>query len=291
MSARENQSGEYFVSRRDAKTTEYSRRPLSANNFTQEHNAQYKSDQFGYANVHNIAIKTEFSPLPQRNIAGTYFVKLSDGSTVKKENITPEPSAQYKSDQFGYVNAHDMARTTDFSRPISAVKYAWKENMTPVLKPSAQYKTDRYGCVNVYIKGICKQVRNNESSAYIGVWFENNSTLNLSRNDGQANTSNVAVMLAAASALQVAKQLKIVKLNINSDLEYLVNGMNNSGWLFTKKKLANREYVKDLFDLAQGIQVFKIINFPKKWLYTIICWNIGDFSCFFPNFNFRIAQV
>ncbi|XP_063922967.1 ribonuclease H1-like isoform X2 [Zophobas morio] len=120
------------------------------------------------------------------------------------------------------------------------------------------------GYVKVYTDGACENNGKPNAKAGIGVWFQEDHPLNISKPvDGKA-TNNNAEIQACIHAVQVAKDCGIDKVEIITDSQFTINAMTNwiKNWKKNNWKLAggkgdvkNKSDFKKLDQLCQGLQI------------------------------------
>ncbi|KAL6420459.1 hypothetical protein ACFW04_014447 [Cataglyphis niger] len=96
---------------------------------------------------------------------------------------------------------------------------------------------DENGYVNVFTDGACSSNGYKNARAGIGVWFQDNHPLNVSRPVEGRPTNNMAEIQAVTVAARQAKKAGIKKLKINTDSKFLIScitqwmpGWKKRGW-------------------------------------------------------------
>ena len=124
----------------------------------------------------------------------------------------------------------------------------------------SEYQVDTDGYVIVYTAGRCRGNGQSSASAGIGVWWSDNSKLNVSQAlAGSGNTNNMAELKAARFAVSQARRFQIKQLSIHTGSEYVVNIMNGwinvwkkNGWRTTKNKPISNQALLQALDAEIG---------------------------------------
>ena len=88
-----------------------------------------------------------------------------------------------------------------------------------------KYDIDMHGYVNIYAKGICVDLGTEYAQAYAGVFWGTDSVFNSMKKvmGGLPHSNGFAAIHAAIIGVKKARKLKIKKLNIITDSEYVIN--------------------------------------------------------------------
>ncbi|XP_043273298.1 ribonuclease H1-like [Venturia canescens] len=102
---------------------------------------------------------------------------------------------------------------------------------------SKHFNMDSDGFVNVYTDGACSGNGYSGAKAGVGVYFGDNSPLNISAPVEGRATNNMAEIQAVTRAAEVARENGITKLRVHTDSEFLIKsatqwmpGWKSRGW-------------------------------------------------------------
>ncbi|XKL60336.1 hypothetical protein PGB90_001352 [Kerria lacca] len=114
------------------------------------------------------------------------------------------------------------------------------------------YDSDNF--IAVYVDGACSSNGQANAQAGVGVWFGNNSPLNVSEPVTGSPTNNNAEIQAATHAIRQANRAGIKKIRIYTDSKFLINCMTqwiskwkNNNWITSAKEpVKNKDSLQEL---------------------------------------------
>ncbi|XP_012265867.2 ribonuclease H1 [Athalia rosae] len=109
------------------------------------------------------------------------------------------------------------------SEDIGRLKNSIDQDPDPSLQGG--FNVDERGFVNVFTDGACSGNGQLGAMAGIGVWFNDNHPLNVSRpvTNGSRATNNLAEIQAVTEAAKQAAKAGVKKLKINTDSQFLIS--------------------------------------------------------------------
>ncbi|XP_029662753.1 ribonuclease H1-like isoform X3 [Formica exsecta] len=125
---------------------------------------------------------------------------------------------------------------------------------------------DEDGYVNVFTDGACSSNGYKNARAGIGVWFQDNHPLNVSRPVEGRPTNNMAEIQAVTVAARQAKKAGIKKLKINTDSKFLISCIMQ--WMPGWKKRGWRTV-----DNKPVINKTELLEMEKELKSLTIAWN------------------
>jgi len=127
------------------------------------------------------------------------------------------------------------------------------------------------GYVVVHTDGACSNNGYSGAKAGIGIWWGENSPHNRSQPvAGGRHTNNTAEIQAATIAISQAKGLRISKLDVHTDSQFLINCITKwmPNWKRNNWMTADRKPVKNKEDLLALDQVLASGSVAVKWTHV-----------------------
>lgn len=140
-----------------------------------------------------------------------------------------------------------------------------------IVYDNVKFRADSNGYVHVFIDGACEKNGQLDAKGGIGVYFDSKNPFNVSEAAKKPITNNRSELQAAMKAIEIAAQLGILKLCINSDSLYVIKAVTQwrhqwklADWKLTKgTKVQNEDLFKELEVLLKSNK-----QMNRIWNYT-----------------------
>ncbi|XP_046653671.1 ribonuclease H1-like [Daphnia pulicaria] len=133
-----------------------------------------------------------------------------------------------------------------------------------------KFQVDQDGNVIVYTDGACLRNGQPGAQAGIGVWFDYDHPLNVSKplNPTDPATNNVAEIKAVIEALKIVKFYGVEKLAIHTDSMYLINSITNwiFSWLSSDWRKRDGEPIKHKIQYRELLRMMEDVDI--EWVYV-----------------------